>query len=206
MAEVNDIEKRLYQLMLLHLSEAELGAYNDNAVIEVDRLRMESHLDRCLICSRKLQMMRDVMKAKNESAAEHDIALAKAFLGRRRAAAAVVGSIVLAFNLWAKQKRICPGLKTRFSSARVEDGQVEDGSIRWRYVEKESGERIIRFGSHRMELAGVAMIVTAGKVTRTTVLKSVTEDQVGAEVSFSAQEIEIISAGDVLSIDILTKA
>ena len=223
MSEFNDVElllkeavplgrtlrKRLEFLkeaVLLHLSEEELGAYHDNAVHEADRSRMEAHLARCLICSSKLQMMQDVLQSHGENVDDQDILRVKALLDSQRAMATVVSSIIVAFNVWVKNRSIHPGLRARFSTAKVEDGQMEDGSVRWRYVEKESGERIVRFGSHRMELEGLKILVQAGELSKTVVLKSVTQDQVGAEVMFSAQESEKIPAEALLSIDVLTDA
>jgi hypothetical protein len=206
MSEFNDIERLLKEAVLLHLSEAELGAYHDNAVHEADRCRMETHLARCLICSCKLQMMQDVLQSQGEIVDDQDIARVKALLDSQRAVATVVSSIILAFNVWVKKRSIYPGLRARFSTAKVEDGQMEDDTVRWRYVEKESGERIVRFGSHRMELEGLKILVKAGQLSKTVVLKSVTQNQLGAEVTFTAQENEKIPAEALLSIDVSTEA
>ena len=73
-------------------------------------------------------------------------------------------------------------------------------------MEKESGERIVRFGSHRMELEGLKILVKAGQLSKTVVLKSVTQDQLGAEVTFTAQESEKIPAEALLSIDVAMEA
>lgn len=206
MSEFNDIEGLLEEAVLIHLSEDELGTYHDNAVHEADRCRTETHLARCLICSRKLQMMQDVLQSQGESVDDQDIARVKALLYSQRAVATVVSSIIVAFNVWVKKRSIHPGMRARFSTAKVEDGQMEDGSVRWRYVEKESGECIVRFGSHRMELEGLKILVQAGEVSKTVVLKPVTQDQIGAEVMFTAQESEKIPAEALLSIDVLTEA
>jgi len=206
MSEFNDIERRLKEAVLIHLSEQELGAYHDNAAHEADRCRMENHLARCLICSRKLQMMQDVLQSQGESVNDQDIARVKALLDSQRAVATVVSSIIVAFNVWVKKRSIHPGMRARFSTAKVEDGQMEDGSVRWRYVEKESGERIVRFASHRVELEGLKIMVKAGQLSKTVVLKPVTQGQLGAEVTFTSQESEKIPAEALLSIDVLTEA
>ena len=206
MSEFNDIERLLKNAVLMHLSEEELGAYHDDAVHEAERCRMETHLARCLICSHKLQMMQDVLQSQGESIDDRDIVRVKTLLDGQRALAAVVSSIILAFNVWVKKRSIHPGLRARFSTAKVEDGQMEDGSVRWRYVEKESGERFVRFGSHRLELEGLKILVKAGQISKTVVLKSVTQDQLGAEVIFTAQESEKIPAEALLSIDVSTEA
>ena len=83
---------------------------------------------------------------------------------------------------------------------------MEDGSVRWRYVEKESGARIIRFGSHRMELEGLKILVKAGQLCKTAVLKSVIQDQLGAEVTFTSQESKKIPAEALLIIDVAAEA
>jgi hypothetical protein len=206
MSEVNNIERHLNEAVLTHLSEEELCAYHDNTIDEIDRCRMESHLTRCLICSRKIELMQDVLQSQDESVDDEDIARVKALLDSQRAVVAVASSIILAFNLWVRKRNIRPGLRAKFSTEKVEDGQVEDGSVRWRYVEKESGERILRFGSHCMELEGLKLLVKAGQLAKTVTLKPVTHSQVGAKVVITAQESEKIAAEISLSIEVIEEA
>ena len=207
MSKFNDIESQLKEAVLIHLTEEELCALHDNTANETDRCRMESHLARCLICSRKLQqLMQYTLQSQDEGVDDQDIADVRALIGRQRALAAVVSSIVVAFNIWIRKRSIHPGLKARFSTAKVEDGQLEDGSVRWRYVEKESGERIIRFGSHRMELEGFKILLKVGELSKIAVLKPVTQNQVGAEIIITAHEIDKIPAETSLMIDVIAEA
>ncbi len=61
--------------------------------------------------------------------------------------------------------------------------------MHWRIVEEESGNLVIRFGSHDVELLeGVKLVLKAGTVQKMVELERVTEDQVGAEVIFTREE------------------
>jgi hypothetical protein len=206
MSEGKNIEQMLAESVLMHLSDTELGAFFDNTIDEIDRYRMENHMSRCMICSRKLETMRDVLQSKHEHVSDDDIVLAKRLLNQVLVVTALIQSVALAFSMWAKRRRVCPGMRPTFSAEKIEDGQTEDGVLRWRYVEKDSGERLIRFGSHRMELEGLKIHVNAGQYTKVAVLNAVAPDQLGAEVSFSTKECEKIPPETILSIDVDTVA
>lgn len=80
MSNLNEL-KQLLKGAVAHLSEDELGAYHDNAVDEVDRACIEAHLGRCLICKRRLAMMREALAAyPQELITEEDTGRVKAFL------------------------------------------------------------------------------------------------------------------------------
>jgi hypothetical protein len=70
----------------------------------------------------------------------------------------------------------------------VEDGETKDGSLRWRIVEDDDQNLVIRFGSHVLELEGVHLRLKAGMWQREVVLTRVTPDQVGAEIGLTQEE------------------
>jgi hypothetical protein len=202
MSDFEDIKRLLEASVLMHLNDAELGAYHDGAIDDVDRRRMAVHLSRCLICSRRLGAMQKVLRSKSEAVSDRDVARAKALLDGRLVVAAMVRSMVVAFGVWAIRRSIYPGLRARFATDKVEDGQTEDGALRWRYVEKGSGERLVRFGSHRLELKGLCIRVDAGPVSKTVLLEAVAPDQLGAEVLFTVQDCKTIPAQALLQINV----
>jgi len=221
MSNIN-VERLLKDAVLTHLTKDELGAYHDNAVDEVARARIEAHLSRCLICERKLAMMQETLATYHqETVTEKDVALVKALLrrepedreriSREMALAALRVALTAAFTAWIKQHHIrvsLAGAEARGLEARgltePQDGQMEDGSLRWRVVEEDSGELVVRFGSHRTELGGVNLVLKAGPIRKRFVLKPVTEDQVGAKVAFTRKERAELSEDAQLTIDILT--
>ena len=145
---------------------------------------------------------------------EKDIALVKAFLrgepadriSREMALTALRVALTAAFAAWIKQYHIrvaLTGAKAR-GFTEPQDGQMEDGSLRWRIVEEESGELVARFGSHRLELEGEKLLLKAGAIEKPFILERVAEDQVGAKVAFTREERAELSKDAELTIDILT--
>ena len=74
----------------------------------------------------------------------------------------------------------------------LEDGQTEDGVLRWRIGEDEEHNLIIRLGSHRTELEGTTLRLWMGDWQQDIVLSKVAPDQVGAEVTiYSAHRAQL---------------
>lgn len=111
--------------------------------------------------------------------------------------------LIIAWAASMKHYHGRPALVARGASPTVAEGQTEDGMLRWRIAEKESGELNIRLGSYNMELAGIRIILKAGAISKTATLEPVTDDQVGAEVLFTRKERSQMPKDTSLTIDIL---
>lgn len=81
------------------------------------------------------------------------------------------------------------------AAAPWEDGQTEDGTLRWRIVNDEEGNRIIRFGSNELTLDGVRWQLFAGDWQREFVWRQVAPDQVGAEIVVTHEEWKSMPRG-----------
>jgi hypothetical protein len=84
MTDGKDIERLLAKAASSHLSEKELGAYHDGILTGPARARVEAHLTRCLVCSRKLEMMKEVLEGAREPVTEEEITHVEALLDRMR--------------------------------------------------------------------------------------------------------------------------
>jgi len=220
-----NVERILKGAVLMHLTEDELGAYHDNAVDEVTRSRIEAHLDRCLICERKLAMMQEMLATYHqETVTEEDIARAKELLhpgmpkpektkekDTEDAVAlepvAVIRMVLpVAFAAWIKQHRIRVALAGARAAGTTEpqDGQTEDGILRWRSVEEESGDLVFRFGSDHMELVGQKLLLKVGKIKKEVVLESkMRGKQAGAKTIFTREERMEMPEDEPLTLELL---
>lgn len=206
MSNIN-VERLLKGAVLKHLSNDELGKYHDNAVDEVTRSRIDAHLSRCLICERKLEMMQEVLATYHqETVTEEDIARVKALLhpeipqpeeedaeeAGKIDPVAIIGVVLpVAFAAWIRQHYIRVALAGSRASGLSEpqDGQTEDDILRWRVVEEESGDLVVRFGSDYTELVGKKFILRVGPIEKTVTLESkMRGKQVGGKVIFTREE------------------
>jgi hypothetical protein len=203
----NNVEQLLKDAVRRHLSDEELGIYNEDAVDEVAGARMKAHLSRCWICDRRLSMMQEMLEAySKEPVTDEDIALIEHLLHRKPEEPPVPRGWLADFAAWWQQQRIRPALVGAYSApvrSQPQDGQTEDGALRWRVVEDEWGDLVVRFGSHRMELEGVNFVLKAGPIQKEVVLEAVTDDQVGAEVIFTREERTEMPEDIQLTVDIL---
>lgn len=70
----------------------------------------------------------------------------------------------------------------------LEDGQTDDGTLRWRIVEDEERNLMIRLGSHEIALEGVELRMQSGSWQQLVVLQKVAPDQIGAEAIISREQ------------------
>ena len=81
-----------------------------------------------------------------------------------------------------------------------EDGQTEDGMLRWRIKKDKEGSLTIRFGSHVLGEGG-RLRLCAGDWQREIVLRPVAPDQVGAEIVITREERERIPSRAELRVE-----
>jgi hypothetical protein len=175
MLKLEDVEQLLEDtksVVRRHLNDDELASYYDNAVSQSTRTRMEAHLSNCWICKRRLAMMQEILEGSDplEQLIE----------------------AVAQLTAWWQRNFIHPALTEGYGLAagltQPQDGQTEDGSLRWRVVENRWGEFIVRFGSHRLEFEGVTLIVKIGGLSKRVTLRKVDDDQVGGRATFTREE------------------
>lgn len=205
MTNIN-VEQLLRRAVLSHLSDDELGAFHDNAVDEVARNRIEAHLSRCLICERKLMMMQDVLATYHqEPVTAEDITRAKVLLHRQEIVAMLRTVLSVAFAAWIRQHHIRVTLRGASAAgpAKRHHGKTEAGALFWSIVEEEWGDLVVRLGSHRMELAGVKLLLRSGSIEKAVALEPVGKSLVEAKAIFTREERAKLPEDVQLTIDII---
>jgi len=188
-----DVERLLERAVLVHLTEEDLGRYHDGAVNETARARIAAHLRRCLICSRQYETMQHIL------ATYHEAGVLPETREQMRALAEL--RIIVGLVLLARVRRFGA---LAAGQGEIQDGQTEDGALRWRIVDDESGDLIIRLGSHRLELEGFKVALRAGPMTKEVTLQRLAKDQVGAQLLIAREEREALPDDVELIIDDLT--
>ena len=179
MPEFEEVERLMRQALMAHLSEEELAEYYDGIVSEVTRARIEAHLKRCLICSRKWELMRGMLDAYYREPSVHPVL---------RALPKVLPDY--AIN-WARQQGLQFAYGAWAGAERIEcSGQVLEGALRWRIEEDDLGNLVVKIGSHITDLQGVTLEVGIANLSKRVKLEIIkgAEDQVGAKVCFSIEE------------------
>jgi hypothetical protein len=197
MKEINDTEKHINTVDYAHLSDEELRDYHDGGLDSSKHRRFTSHLNMCLLCSRKYDLMKNVLQSGKDCRSDR-IILDKA---------ALIGKIIFSFNAWssASKHNIRMGSAIAFSTPESEsdenrlcgsethEGQTEDGSVFWRYIATQDGDHEIRFSSNHLKLVDTVLTFKAGPITKTAKLSLFPgKPYVYGRVSFTAQEWETI--------------
>lgn len=177
-----------------HLTDDEFIAYAMGTLPADEVARLDVHLDSCLECAAEVERLQEA------------VAFWDSPEGRQRL-------VSLRERVLKKLTQPAPSLWERLAAAlqnlvlfpnaglagapawaatciRPQDGQTEDGALRWRIVEDEEGNLVVRFGSHHLELEGLRVLLRAGDWTAEAVLTRVAPDQVGAEVTIPREERE----------------
>jgi len=210
-ATMYNIERLLKRSVQRHLSEDELGAYHDNVVDEVSRARIEAHLGRCQLCERRYAMMREVLATyTQELLTEADVKWLQEIPGqkaeRQMDPGAILGTALAALKAWIRGHRIRVALAGASAAgpAKRHHGKTEDGPLFWSITEEEWGDFVVRLGSHRMELAGVKLLLTAGSIKKTVALEPVGKSLDEAKAIFTREERAKLPENVQLAIDIIT--
>ena len=165
-----------------HLTEDEFRDFVLEELPEDLELELDEHVDRCVECTLQLD---NYYKAGREFPAREWAARRGPFLTALR-------DRIFAPPLWHRLRNILLpfslALRPAFTTPALADGQTEDGTLRWRFVEDEAGNLTLRFGSHALELEGVCLRLTAGPWRRDLVLEREGSDQVGAETVITREE------------------
>lgn len=180
-----DVDKIIKQAMLAHISDDEMGEYHDEAIDDFRRARVEAHLRRCQICSRKYERMQRILVAAfEESDSPQNLEPARALVTRMQLQQTLAAGFIAVVIARARRRgaRLADG-----EFREVYDGQSEDGALRWRVVEDDSGI-VARFWSHRLDLEGLQLKINIGSLTKEITFKRVANDQVGGQARIEGAE------------------
>lgn len=182
-----------------HLSDDECLDYAAEILTSAETNRMDEHLASCPDCTARM---------------EECVTAAQAWQGEdgKQRLAGVRQRGLDAPTWWERLSALLPDLVlwpnvalggAQAATQQVEDGQTEDGSLRWRIVEDATGNLTIRFGSHRLELDRVRLRLQVGNLQRDMVLSRVASDQVGAETVITRDERAQLPANAALGIELI---
>ena len=118
----------------------------------------------------------------------------------------VLERLLLSWALWIKTCRINLSLRGQVLKAaerRYEDGETQDGKIRWSVTDEETGELTVSFGSYCMELSGTKIQLSVGEISKVIELRMVEKDQIEAEAVFTREERKRIKPGTLLELKYL---
>lgn len=184
-----------------HLTDEEFIAYAMGTLPADEVARLDVHLDSCLECAAEVERLQeaaafwDSPEGRQRLANLRERVLKKLIPPLWERLAAALRNLVLLPNVG---RAGAPAWAATY--IRPQDGQTEDGVLRWRIVEDEEGNLVVRFGSHHLELEGVRVSLQAGDWTAEAVLAPVAPDQVGAEITIPWEERERLPAGADLRI------
>lgn len=178
-----------------HLTEDEFRDFVLEELPEDLEQQLDEHLEWCEECTRQLE---SYYMAEDEFPAGE-------WASRRDAFLSALQDRVFAPPLWDRLRNLLLPfplvLRPAFKTPALADGQTEDGTLRWRFVEDEAGNLTLRFGSHALELEGVCLRLTAGPWRRDVVLEREASDQVGAATVLTREERAALPVEVELRID-----
>ena len=199
--EFEDVEERLREAKFDHLTEDELDSYRGRTLGGISKARMDAHVKLCLICERRLMLLKEEKAAlQHKDAAAADAALAKRIMqgndGERRRVGSksakdpkrltwperladflrqVVASWEASFG---PSKPVYRGVQTGKEVWRWEG---EDGALKaWAVLEK-NADLTIRFSSNEFGMEGVRLRIRLGPFCREITLRRLSESEVYGE-------------------------
>jgi hypothetical protein len=194
---LSDIEKELGDARLAHLSDDELTSYGVGEVGAATSARVKTHLGLCLICERRLAVLREEL-----TYVEGTVPAAKSLaveLWARLAGA--LRDIVLTPDLTGRARLNNAYPLAAEGDRNWEYNQTEDGSLRWGVGEDGEGNRYVTIASPVTAFEGRKLRLRAGEWQREVVLRRVAPGQIGAEAIITREEIDRIPKGTAVYLE-----
>ena len=190
-------KKTLNNFVTTHLSEEELADYHDGTVGDgITRTRLEAHLQRCLICQRRLEFLREVTA---EAAGIEPSQIPEIYYETAQRLLHPVRETLRALGKWLRELfiyHLTPEPQFAFATpGEPLDLESEDGKYGIFVEEDQNHNVIVRVDSTEMELAGTPIHFYAGEWQREVRLEKVEDDQVGAEVVITPDERAALPTG-----------
>lgn len=188
-----------------HLSDEELFDYIMGRVSVSKTEQIDIHLASCAACAEEADLLVDASLPWQGKAGERRLAaLRERVLGKLTIPSKQSEKAPSLLERLAEQLRNIrfPDITPTFalagayadSAKALFDGQTEDGSLRWRIVQDQKKNLIVRFGSHELELEGQRVRLRIGEWERQVALRRVAPDQVGGEIVITrAERIELLA-------------
>jgi hypothetical protein len=205
---IRDLEKKLVGAKFHHLTGDELDSYYDRKLDSISRARVEAHLTLCLICDRRLELIKEESEALDNQQAEfEDVELVRQVfqtMELKRLSADLMPAEnparpslpdLLAEYLsqlvasWQAHFKKPAAERSAEKGEEVWRWQSEDGVLKARAVLKKDVNLTIHFSSNRMDWEGAHLNVRLGQVSRETTLRRVSDDEVYARVKLPRRQL-----------------
>jgi hypothetical protein len=196
MEQRNDsVEQALKKMVSVHLTDEELAAHHDGVERdEVTRWRVASHLQRCLLCSRRLQFLKEVT-AEAAAMPPSEVPLIYYEIAQRlfrppssRSFGGIPVELVVLLSRVRTPRRL--SFSRRFDTGKQEPATIEteDGRrVGW-MEEEANGDLVIGLEIPNLEWDGALLRMVVGDVRRYVVIHQVTPSLVGALTSLTGEE------------------
>ena len=219
--KLEDASEKLKEARFDHLTEDELDSYRERNLDEIGRARVDAHLKQCLICERRLMLLKEESAAfDNEEVTAADAALVKRVMqglaGRGDPdgsdPAEGAGRLPLSSRLAEYLRQVVASWEASFGPMKpvyrgIQTGkevwrwQSEDGVLKaWAVVEK-NADLAIHFSSEEPGLEGARLKVRLGPFSQEVTLQRLSELEVHARFAVPKEKREKNLAG--ISIDLV---
>jgi hypothetical protein len=195
--KLDDLEMELRNLKFQHLTEEELVSCYEERLDEVGQARALAHLKLCLICDRRLTLLKEETRAiETPDGTAGDVALARRMIQQTKphqlfsnsmspqASAELRLSERLgecfrqAVASWQAHFTLQVMRGTRSAGKEVWRWQSEDGLLEAHAILEKNADLTIHFSSNEPGLEGVRLNVSLGPLSRKTTLRRVSESEV----------------------------
>lgn len=181
-----------------HLSDDQFISYSMEMLTARQVEQVDAHLASCSDCAIEMERLLEASEAWRGEEGEQRLAQLRLRV-QTQLPPSMQPSASLTSKLWPRLadllRRVvllpdmslnAPAL-TAQAATPWDDGQTEDGTLRWRIVKDEEGNLTVRFASHVLG-EGMRLRLYAGDWHRDIVLGKVAPDQVGAETVITREE------------------
>jgi hypothetical protein len=193
--DIDGLERVLKDVKFQHLTDANLVSYRDEQLDETSRAQTEAHLSLCLVCERRLSLLRKERAAIDTyTPDDRDMALVKQVLQQVRASdAARPAPCAMALERLAEYLRqASEDWRTHIHQhSPMNDPPVVGEIWRWQSPDGQfsANARLespanlkFCFSARSADLEGACFRVMAGALNQDATLKRISETEVGAEI------------------------
>jgi hypothetical protein len=202
--KLDDVEKGMWDAKFHHLTDDELDTYRGQGLDEIGLARAEAHLKLCLICERRLALLREEGAAlEDREVTAEDVAMVKRVMQQRRSQQQTDGSNpdevatgrLLPDRLAEYLSQAAASWQAHFmrrvavrGSTEVWNWQSDDGLLKAVATLEENTVLTIHFSSEKTEWEGARFKVRLGPVSRETTMQRVSDSRVYARVEVPLRE------------------
>jgi hypothetical protein len=205
--KVDDMEKRLRNAKFRHLTEDELNYYHDQKLDIIGQAWADAHLQVCLICEQRLELLKEENSIlNNREVTADDVALVRRIMqqtGRQRQSSdSHTKAVPLKDRFPDYLKQLVDSWHSFFiqqqavhtkrgSSEAIWHGQSEDGFMKAHATLEKDASLTIHFSSDDLSLKGLRFSVSLGSMSQEISLQLVSKSGVYAKVKIARRQLPI---------------